>query len=113
MDITAEDVDKAWFPLAPFGTRGYNQLQVDAFLNRVAATLEGRSTVTAADVRKIAFTLCPIGRRTGYDPAAVDAFLRLVENALAARESATLATPYLATALDHSHARTPLWRRLV
>ncbi|WP_298175791.1 DivIVA domain-containing protein [Saccharomonospora sp.] len=113
MDITAEDVDKAWFPPAPFGTRGYNQLQVDLFLNRVAATLEGRDTVTAADVRKVAFTLCPLGRRNGYDPAAVDSFLRLVERALVSRESAVMSTPYVATAFDHSHARTPLWRKLV
>lgn len=114
MDITAEDVDRAWFPPAPWGTRGYNRMQVDAFLSRVAATLEGRDTVTAADVHKVAFTLCPFARRTvGYDPAAVDSFLRLVEAALAARESAAMSTPYLAPALDHSHARVPLWRKLV
>ena len=113
MKLTAEDVDKAWFPPAPFGTRGYNQMQVDIFLSRVAATLEGHGTVTAADVRKVAFTLCPLGRRNGYDPAAVDAFLRYVESALAARESAAMSTPYVATAFDHSHARTPLWCKLV
>ncbi|EHK88906.1 DivIVA domain-containing protein [Saccharomonospora azurea] len=114
MKITADDVDRAWFPPAPFGTRGYNRMQVDAFLDRVAATLEGRDTVTAADVHKVAFTLCPPARRTiGYDPAAVDAFLRLVESALGARESATMAKPYLAPALDHSNARPPLWRKLV
>ncbi|OQO92528.1 DivIVA domain-containing protein [Saccharomonospora piscinae] len=113
MEITADDVDRAWFPQAPFGTRGYNQLQVDAFLSRVAATLDDRDSVTAADVRRIAFTLCPLGRRGGYDPAAVDTFLRLVESTLAERESSTRTKPYLATALDHSHARVPLWRRLV
>ncbi|MEY7973020.1 DivIVA domain-containing protein [Saccharomonospora xinjiangensis] len=114
MEITADDVDRAWFPPAPWGTRGYNRMQVDAFLSRVAATLEGRDAVTAADVHKVAFTLCPMGRRTvGYDPAAVDSFLRLVETSLAARESATLSRAYVATALDHSHARAPLWRKLV
>ncbi|EIF00470.1 DivIVA domain-containing protein [Saccharomonospora glauca] len=114
MNITAEDVDKAWFPPAPWGTRGYNRMQVDAFLSRVAATLEGHDNVTAEDVHKVAFTLCPLTRRmVGYDPAAVDSFLRLVEATLAARESAAMSTPYLATAIDHSHARVPLWRKLV
>lgn len=113
MNITADDVDRAWFPPAPFGTRGYNQMQVDAFLNRVAATLDGQDTVTATDVHRVAFTLSPMGRRGGYDPAAVDSFLRVVETTLAAREAGTMSTPYLATALDHRHARASLWRRLV
>ncbi|WP_197318683.1 DivIVA domain-containing protein [Saccharomonospora sp. NB11] len=114
MEITADDVDRAWFPPAPWGTRGYNRMQVDAFLDRVAATLEGRDSVTAADVHKVAFTLCPPARRTsGYDPAAVDTFLRLVESTLGARESTRTAKPYLAPALDHSNARAPLWRKLV
>lgn len=86
MRLTAADVDNAWLPPAPLGTRGYNTMQVNAFLRRIAATLDGRDHVTAADVEAVAFTLHPMGRRGGYDPGAVDAFLRLVERALAARE---------------------------
>ncbi|WP_019814296.1 DivIVA domain-containing protein [Saccharomonospora saliphila] len=110
MKLTASDVDRAWFPQAPFGTRGYNRMQVDAFLSRVAATLEGRDTVTAADVHHVAFTLSPMGRRDGYDPTAVDAFLRIVERALATREPGTAV--YVAPALEHTHVRRPRWRRL-
>ncbi len=86
MRLTAADVDDMWLPSAPWGTRGYNRMQVNAFLRRIAATLDGQDHVTAADVGAVAFTLHPMGRRGGYDPGAVDAFLRVVERALAIRE---------------------------
>ncbi|MEU6645688.1 DivIVA domain-containing protein [Saccharomonospora sp. NPDC046836] len=111
MAVTPEDVHDIRFPDAPFGTRGYNEAQVDAFLDRIAATLDGEDDVSAAEVHNVAFNLTPLGKRGGYDQAAVDTFLRAVESTLAAKAGAVLSGPYVAPALEHSHARKPLWRR--
>ncbi|MFC4002756.1 DivIVA domain-containing protein [Prauserella oleivorans] len=113
MAVTSEDVRNIRFPEAPFGTRGYNESEVDAFLDRIASTLDGEDDVTAEDVHDVSFGRTPIGRRCGYDQASVDAFLRTVESTLAARTAATSSTPYLAPALEHTHTRRPLWRRRV
>ncbi|PXY21280.1 DivIVA domain-containing protein [Prauserella muralis] len=113
MSVTSEDVHNIRFPLAPFGTRGYNEVQVDDFLDRVAATLDGEDDITAAEVHQVTFALAPLGKRAGYDQASVDAFLRTVEATLAARaRTVAPAGPYIAPALEHSHARRPLWRRV-
>ncbi|GAB3487108.1 DivIVA domain-containing protein [Amycolatopsis cihanbeyliensis] len=118
MAVTAEDVHNVRFPRAALGTRGYNEVQVDRFLDRVAATLEGEDNISAAVVHEVSFSRTPLGRR-GYDEAAVDAFLRLVESTLVAQQvgvpagGAGPSGPYVAPALEHSHARKPLWRRVV
>ncbi|WP_199432601.1 DivIVA domain-containing protein [Qaidamihabitans albus] len=112
MAVTSADARDIRFTQAPFGTRGYHEVQVDDFLDRVAATLDGEDDVTAADVHQVAFSPAPLGKR-GYDPAAVDAFLRVVESTLAARAGHSGPNrPYVAPALEHSHARKPLWRRV-
>jgi DivIVA domain-containing protein len=97
------------FDRAPIGTRGYYEPEVDAFLDRVAATLDGQDAVTADEVHNVAFGKVRISKR-GYDHAAVDAFLRLVESTLASQTMS--AGGYIAPALEHTHARKPLWRRL-
>jgi DivIVA domain-containing protein len=113
MAVTAEDVHNIRFDRAPLGTRGYNEAEVDDFLDRVAATLDGEDEVTAADVRVAAFSKAPLGKR-GYDQAEVDAFLRNVESTLVAHITAraTVTGPYIAPALEHSHVRKSRWRRV-
>jgi DivIVA domain-containing protein len=83
--LTAEQVRDTAFSNPPIGKRGYNEDQVDAFLDRVEATLRDPAApggVTPADVRNTAFSKPRIGRR-GYHEDEVDAFLELVESELA------------------------------
>ncbi|OZM73526.1 cell division protein DivIVA [Amycolatopsis antarctica] len=109
MAVTAEDVLEIRFTPASLGAKGYHEIEVDAFLHRVAQTLEGEDRLTADDVHRVAFGRAPLGKR-GYDRAAVDAFLRQVESTLAAR--ADFARAYIAPALEDSHGRKSIWRRL-
>jgi DivIVA domain-containing protein len=109
MAVTSIDARTIQFDRAPIGTRGYYEPEVDAFLARVAATLDGEDGVTAEEVHEVSFGKAPISKR-GYDHVAVDAFLRLVEITLAGRTIAT--GGYIAPALEHTHSRKPLWRRV-
>jgi DivIVA domain-containing protein len=109
MTVTSIDARTMQFGRAPIGTRGYYEPEVDAFLGRVAATLDGKDSVTADEVHHVAFSKAPLSKR-GYDHAAVDAFLRLVESTLATHRGYT--GGYIAPALEHTHARKPLWRRV-
>lgn len=71
------------FGLARF-REGYDALEVDAFVERIMATVEGRPVdlpVTAEEVRDISFT--PVRIREGYDVEEVDAFLDLAQRWLA------------------------------
>ncbi|QWF81966.1 DivIVA domain-containing protein [Amycolatopsis sp. CA-230715] len=110
MAVTADEVYDIQFDQAALGTRGYHEPAVDRFLTRVAATLEGRDDVTAAEAHAVTFP-GPLLRKRGYDRASVDAFLRRVESTLAAYEPS--GAFYIAPALEHTHARRPLWRRVV
>ncbi|WP_020670304.1 DivIVA domain-containing protein [Amycolatopsis nigrescens] len=109
MALTAEDIYRVRFDRAPVGTRGYHEPAVDAFLNRVVATLEGEDEVTAEDVHNVSFARPPLGKR-GYDQASVDHFLRLVESTLAGHPVAG-GSVYLVPALEHTHTRPSLFRR--
>lgn len=61
---------------------GYRRSQVDAFLDRVAATFAGRDDVKAADVRSVVFH----AQLGGYNEDQVDALLdSVIELLLAAR----------------------------
>jgi DivIVA domain-containing protein len=83
--LTAQQVREIIFSNPPIGKRGYNEDQVDAFLDRVEATLQDPAApggVTPAEVRDTAFSKPRIGRR-GYHEDEVDAFLDLVESELA------------------------------
>jgi DivIVA domain-containing protein len=80
--LTAIDVRTVSFGKPPRGRRGYQEAQVDRFLDRVENTLLGRDDLTARDVREVKFSRPLIGRR-GYDEDQVDAFLSRVEQHLA------------------------------
>jgi DivIVA domain-containing protein len=78
--LTAEQVRNVAFSKPPIGKRGYNEDEVDAFLDHVEAALRdpSRFALTAEQVRGVSFSKPPIGKR-GYNEDEVDAFLELVE----------------------------------
>ncbi len=78
--LTAEQVHNVAFSKPPIGMRGYNEDEVDAFLDLVEAALRdptGRA-LTAEQVHNVAFSKPPIGMR-GYNEDEVDQFLEVVE----------------------------------
>src|SRR5215475_13616789 len=101
-EFSAEAVRNLTFTKPPIGKRGYDEQEVDAFLQAIAAALEGRSPLSATDVHNAAFKKPPIGKR-GYDEEEVDAFLVVIEDQLKARErsagTATETSTKTATAL--------------
>jgi DivIVA domain-containing protein len=90
--VTPDDIRNVAFSKPPIGRRGYNEDEVDAFLDRVAAALQdptASSGVTPADIHDVAFSKPPIGKR-GYNEDEVDTFLDRVAAALVGpRESDT------------------------
>jgi len=85
MPFTPADIQDVTFDKPAFGKRGYNEDQVDDFLDRVGATLVGRDTLTADEVRDVAFESGTLLRR-GYDEDQVDAFLDKIVEDLRLRE---------------------------
>jgi DivIVA domain-containing protein len=81
--LTADGVRNVAFGKPPIGKRGYNEDEVDAFLDRIEAALRDpkASTLAAGDVHNVAFSKPPIGKR-GYNEDDVDAFLDRVEQEL-------------------------------
>jgi DivIVA domain-containing protein len=79
-----EQVHNVAFNKPPIGKRGYNEDEVDAFLDRVEAALRdpARGVLTVEQVRSVAFSKPPIGKR-GYNEDEVDAFLDLVAQQIA------------------------------
>jgi DivIVA domain-containing protein len=73
MDLNAADVRHIRFHKSGFGRRGYREREVDDFLANVAKTLDGAGTLTAEDVRRVAFSTT-LGRN-GYEEVEVDDFL--------------------------------------
>jgi DivIVA domain-containing protein len=86
--LTARDVRTAAFGKPPRGRRGYQESQVDKFLDRIEDTILGQDTLSAADIREMKFSRPLIGRR-GYDEDEVDAFLARVERQLAGGSEAS------------------------
>jgi len=85
--LTPEQVHSVTFSKPPLFKRGYNEDEVDAFLDRVESTLRDRDAfagLTAADLHNVAFSKPPIGKR-GYNEDEVDAFVELVRNELSQR----------------------------
>jgi DivIVA domain-containing protein len=78
--LTPEQVRNTAFSKPPIGKRGYNEDEVDAFLDLVEAALRDptRRALSPEQVRNIAFSKPPIGKR-GYNEDEVDRFLDLVE----------------------------------
>ncbi len=68
------------------GKRGYNEDEVDAFVDRVEAARRDPTghTLTPEQVRDIAFSKPPLGKR-GYNEDEVDAFLDRVEREMGGR----------------------------
>lgn len=98
--LTAEQVHNVAFGKPPIGMRGYNEDEVDAFLDVVEAALRdpaGRA-LTADQVRNVAFSKPPIGKR-GYNEDEVDQFLEAV--------AAQMHPGSGAPATGRSHARDP------
>ena len=84
--IGPDQVRTIEFNRAPFGKRGYDEEEVDLFLDRIEATLLGQDTVSAEEIHSVLFSKPPIGRR-GYHEDQVDAFLDRVQATLALREA--------------------------
>jgi DivIVA domain-containing protein len=79
--LTAADVHDVAFSMPPLFRRGYHEDEVDAFLERIEATLRNRSkpdAVTSAELDSVAFSKPPMGKR-GYNKDQVDAFLERVK----------------------------------
>lgn len=83
-EVTSAEVNKAAFTRGSTGNRDYDEQEVDEFLDRLAATLDGEDNVTAAEVRAADFTKAPLGKR-GYATDQVQAFLDKVADTLDAR----------------------------
>jgi DivIVA domain-containing protein len=90
--LTPQDIRDVAFDRAPLGKRGYDEKQVDAFLDRIEATLSGTDALTAEDVRGVTFSDAPRIRR-GYHEDQVDDFLDLVVSTLELRDTAPESAP--------------------
>ncbi|RBY94883.1 cell division protein DivIVA [Blastococcus sp. TBT05-19] len=71
----------------PWGRRGYDPAEVDAFLARAAVALDalaGRRApgMTAEDVHSVVFGKPPLGKGRGYDEDQVDELLDRIEGTL-------------------------------
>ncbi|MGO1049563.1 MULTISPECIES: DivIVA domain-containing protein [unclassified Crossiella] len=86
--LTPTDVRTVEFSTSSLLRRGYDEGEVDAFLDRVEATLLGKDSVTARDVDEVTFSKPPLGRR-GYNVDEVDAFLDQVVATLSTLDEAT------------------------
>jgi DivIVA domain-containing protein len=83
--LTPAEVRSVTFDKAPLGKRGYDEKQVDAFLDRVEATLAGTDQLTSEDVRAVVFADAPLIKR-GYHEDQVDDFLDVIVMAFEQRE---------------------------
>jgi len=83
MSLTPAQVHNVAFSKPPRGKRGYNEDEVDAFLDRVEAALQNPTgrILTAEQVHNVSFSKPPIGKR-GYNSVEVDAFMQLIEQQL-------------------------------
>jgi DivIVA domain-containing protein len=85
--LTPEDVRSVAFAKPALGKRGYNEDEVDAFLDLVEAAVRdptGR-ILTPEQVRNVAFAKPARGKR-GYNEDEVDAFLDLIEAQLKSQQ---------------------------
>jgi DivIVA domain-containing protein len=85
--LTPEQVHTVAFSKPRLFKRGYNEDEVDAFLDRVEATLRdptARDGITPAELHDVAFSKPPTGKR-GYSEDEVDAFVDLVKVELSRR----------------------------
>jgi DivIVA domain-containing protein len=79
--LNADDLRNITFSCPPPGQPAYDPSEVDAFLDRVEATLRGRGTLTVKEVAMVTFR-SPAPGRSGYDEGEVEALLDLIEERL-------------------------------
>jgi DivIVA domain-containing protein len=79
--LTAEAIGSLVLSNSIPGERGYDEDEVDDFLDRVAATLRGTDTLTSAEVHTVTFHQVP-DSDGGYDQEEVDSLLDLIEERL-------------------------------
>lgn len=82
--MTPEDVRNVRFNPAGSGKRGYDEDEVDRFLDLIEETLRGLGELTPEDIRNVSFGK-PRRGKPGYDADEVDSFLDQAEAALRAR----------------------------
>jgi DivIVA domain-containing protein len=86
--LTAQDVRYATFGKPPWGKRGYNNDEVDRFLQLAASRLDGYGNLSVDDVHAVSFSKPPIGKR-GYNEDEVDDFLEQLEATIASLDDRT------------------------
>ncbi|MGW3471477.1 DivIVA domain-containing protein [Saccharopolyspora sp. NPDC000995] len=79
--LTSEAIGSVVLSGSTAGKCGYDEAQVDDFLDRVAATLRGTDTLTSKDVQAVVFREQPVGG-AGYDQAEVESLLDLIADRL-------------------------------
>ena len=85
--VTSEEVRNVAFSKSAREERGYDESEVDAFLDRVETALRDpgtRAGVTPADIHNVTFSKPPMAKR-GYNADEVDAFLDRVRIELTRR----------------------------
>jgi DivIVA domain-containing protein len=101
--LTPEHVHNKVFAKPRIGRRGYNEDEVDAFLDLVEAALRdpaGR-TLTAEQVHNTAFSMPPRGKR-GYNEEEVDAFLAQVAEHMRSQQGAFPPSPHSGPSVQQS-----------
>jgi DivIVA domain-containing protein len=86
--LTSQDLRYATFGKPPWGKRGYNEDEVDAFLQLAASRLDGYGNLSADDVHAASFSKPAIGKR-GYNEDEVDEFLEAVAATIASLDDRT------------------------
>ena len=105
--LTSADVRDVVFDKAPLGKRGYDEKQVDAFLDRIEAALTGAGRLTADDVRQVVFQDAPLIKR-GYHEDQVDTFLDAVVGTFEQRERAHVDPPTAPRRLQSTEQTAPM-----
>jgi DivIVA domain-containing protein len=106
--LTPRQVHDVAFNKPPIGKRGYNEDEVDKFLDLVEAALRDPTggTLTAQQVHNVAFSRPPMGMR-GYNEGEVDAFLELVAAQLQSGPGVAPQSGFPSLPTGRSHARDP------
>ncbi len=87
MTLTPDDVHAVTFPTTSRGKSGYDEREVDDFLDRVEAALRGEGTLTAEEASTTRFKRAD-KRGRGYEAQAVEAFQERILITLKEREAA-------------------------
>jgi DivIVA domain-containing protein len=113
--VSPEDVHNVAFSKPAIGQHGYNQHEVDAFLDRVEAALRdptARAGVTPADIHNVAFPK-PWGGQRGYNEGEVDAFLDRVEEQMNSQQGAFPPPPTDQLSARHATGPESRFRRII